>query len=92
MKKPSIRQNLLNEIDRLRDEAELLEVGSEEYLNNTKAQNQLAECAKKLERVDLNTLIPAIGSICMFIIYMIFSDTHIMDTRGIQFIKGLFRK
>lgn len=67
-------------------------VGTEEYLNSVKAANQLAEAAQKCKRVDINQLIPGIASVGMFVIYMVFNEEHITDTRGIQFVKGLFRK
>lgn len=72
--------------------ADNYEIGSDEYLNACRATNQLAEASQKCKRVDFNQLIPGIGGIGMFVIYMIFNETHITDTRGIQFIKGLFRK
>lgn len=68
------------------------EIGSDEYLNACRATNQLAEASQKCKRVDFNQLIPGIGGITMFVIYMVFNETHITDTRGIQFVKGLFRK
>ena len=72
--------------------SEKYDVGSEEYLNACKATNQLAEAAQKCKRVDMNQMIPGIASIGMFVIYMIFNEKNITDTRGIQFIKGLFKK
>ena len=66
--------------------------GSEEYLNACKATNQLAEAAQKCKRVDINQLIPGIASVGMFVIYMIFNEKNITDTRGIQFVKGLFKR
>lgn len=86
------RKELENEIVRVKEDIAELDVGSEEYLNACKSQNQLAEAAGKLKKVDFNQLIPGCASIGMFVIYMIFSDTHITDTRGIQFIKGLFKR
>jgi len=73
-------------------EAGKYEVGSDEYLNACKATNQLAEAAQKCKRVDWNQMIPGAASIGMFVIYMIFSEKNITDTRGIQFVKGLFKK
>ena len=72
--------------------AEGYEIGSEEYLNACRATNQLAEAAQKCKRVDVNQLIPGVASITMFVIYMIFNEKNITDTRGIQFVKGLFKK
>lgn len=66
--------------------------GSEEQLNACKAFNQTVEAYKKLDSVDINALIPGCVSIAMFILYMAFSDTHIMDTRPMVFCKGLFKK
>lgn len=86
------RKELENEVVRVRADLADLDVGSEEYLNACKAENQLAEAAGKLKKVDLNQLIPGVASVGMFVIYMIFSETHITDTRGIQFIKGLFKR
>ena len=86
------RKELEDEVVRVRADLAELDVGSEEYLNACKAENQLAEAAGKLKKVDLDALIPCAGSVVMFVIYMMFSETHIMDTRGIQFIKGLFKR
>lgn len=86
------RKELEDEVIRVRADLAELDVGSEEYLNACKAENQLAEAAGKLKKVDLNTLIPSVASVGMFVIYMMFSETHITDTRGIQFIKGLFKR
>lgn len=74
------------------EKAEQYDVGSDEYLNACKASNQLAEAAQKCKRVDLNQFIPGVASIGMFVIYMIFNEKNITDTRGIQFVKGLFKK
>lgn len=86
------RRKLETQMISAMDEAKKYPVGSEEYLNAAKASNQLAEAAQKCKRVDLNQFIPGIASIGMFIIYMVFNEEHITDTRGIQFVKGLFRK
>lgn len=74
------------------EEVEKYPVGSEEYLNACKAGNQLAEASQKLKRIDINQLIPGIASVGMFVIYMIFNEKNITDTRGIQFVKGLFKR
>jgi len=92
MRKVTTKKELENEISRISDVSMGLPVGSEEYLNACKAQNQLSEAVGKLRTVDVNQLIPGIASVGMFILYMAFSDTHIMDTRGIQFCKSLFRR
>ena len=86
------KKSLEYEVIRTREMMEQYDVGSEEYLNACKATNQLAEAAQKCKRVDINALIPGIASIGMFLLYMGFSETHITDTRGIQFVKGLFKR
>lgn len=88
----SPKKELEDEVIRIKGDLGNLEVGSEEYLNACKAENQLAEAAGKLRKVDLNTLITGGVSITMFVIYMMFSETHITDTRGFQFVKGLFKR
>lgn len=90
--KKTAKRNLEEEVIRVKDSLEELDIGSEEYLNAAKAENQLAEAAGKLRKLDLNTLITGACSITMFVIYMAFSETHICDTRGIVFIKGLFKR
>ena len=91
MKKISARQKLETEVIRVQEEASNLDVGSEEYLNACKAQNQLSEAAGKLKKVDVNQLIAGGSGVAMFVLYMIFSETHIVDTRPIQFCRSLFK-
>ena len=86
------KKDLEHQLVTVVESAEGYDVGSEEYLNAAKAANQLAEAAQKCKRVDVNQLIPGVASIGMFVIYMIFSERHITDTRGIQFVKGLFKR
>lgn len=86
------RKELEQEVIRVKGEAATLDVGSEEYLNACKAQNQLSEAAGKLKKVDTTTLITGGSSIVMFLLYMVFSDTHIVDTRPIQFAKSIFKR
>lgn len=86
------RKELERHMVEVANAAENYEVGSEEYLNACKSANQLAEAAQKSKRVDINQLIPGIASIGMFVIYMIFNEKNITDTRGIQFVKGLFKR
>ena len=88
----SPKRQLEKHVVEVANAAEGYEIGSDEYLNACKACNQLAEAAQKCRRVDLNVMIPGITSIGMFVIYMVFNETHITDTRGIQFAKGLFRR
>lgn len=86
------RKELERHVVEVANAAENYEIGSEEYLNACRATNQLAEAAQKCKKVDVNQLIPGVASITMFVIYMIFNEKNITDTRGIQFIKGLFKK
>lgn len=88
----NVKKQIENEMALNNEAMSQMEIGSEAYLNAAKAQNQLAETANKMKKVDVNALIPGAASVGMFVIYMIFSDTHIMDTRGIQFCKNLFRR
>lgn len=80
------------EIVRSKEELSELTVGSDEHLNACKAINQLSEASGKTKKVDWNMLIPGACSIVMFLVYMGFSETHITDTRAIQFAKGLFKR
>lgn len=86
------RKELERHMVEVANAAENYEVGSEEYLNACKSANQLAEAAQKSKRVDWNQMIPGVASIGMFVIYMIFNEKNITDTRGIQFVKGLFKR
>lgn len=90
--KKTIRKELHEQILSVRDASMGYVVGSEEFLNACKAENQLAEAAQKTEMVKLDTLVTGGISIGMFLLYMAFSETHITDTRAIQFARGLFRK
>lgn len=91
-KAESPRKELEKEVVRIKYDMLDYNVGSEEYLNACKSVKELSESIMKLRKVDVNTLIPGGASVVMFVIYMIFSDTHIMDTRAIQFCKSLFNK
>lgn len=91
-KAESPRKELEKEIVRIKYDMLDYSVGSEEYLNACKSVKELSESTMKLRKVDINALIPGVASVGMFVIYMIFSDTHIMDTRAIQFCKSLFKR
>jgi len=65
--------------------------GSEDHLNACKALNQVTEAYGRLNKIDPNLLIDGAISIGMFVLYMAFSDTHIMDTRPVQFCKNFFK-
>lgn len=86
------KKNIDNEIVSLTSEMSQMEVGSEEYLNACKSANQLAEAAQKSKKLDTNQMVTGGISIGMFIMYMIFSENHITDTRAYQFAKGIFRR
>ena len=88
----SPKRELEKEVVRVKKDLGELKIGSEEYLNACKAENQLAEAAGKLRKVDCNTLITGGAGIVMFLLYMWFSEHHISDTRGIQFVKSLFKR
>ena len=86
------RKEMEQEVLRIQGEASTLDVGSEEFLNAMKAANQAAEAATKMKKVDANVLIPAGSSVVMLIVYYLMTETRIMDTRPIQFVKSLFKR
>lgn len=90
--KKTIKKEIEEQIKVVRDASMGYDVGSEEFLNACKAENQLAEAAQKTKIVSADTMIAGGTSVGMFLLYMIFSDTHIVDTRPIQFAKSLFKK
>ena len=90
--KKTIRKEIEDQIKVVRDASMGYDVGSEEFLNACKAENQLAEASGKLKVVNADTMITGGVSVGMFLLYMIFSDTHIVDTRPIQFAKSVFKK
>lgn len=87
-----MKKSLMNDIDNLRKEEEFLEVGTEAYLNNVKAQNVKIEMVNKLDRIDPNQIIGAGITITCFTIYMVLQQTRIIDLRPIQNILNLFRR
>ena len=93
MTKPRfVRSEIAKEMIRLNDEMAKLKVGSEEYLNAAKAQMQLADATGKAKKVDINALIPGVSWVIMFIIYTAYADEHIVDSRGMNFVKNMFRR
>lgn len=86
------RKEMEAEVLRIREEASTLDVGSEEFLNAMKASNQAAEAATKMKKVDANVLIPGASSVLMIIAWYFLTETKIVDTRPIQFIRGLFKR
>lgn len=90
--KKEIRQEIEDRIKVVKDASTGYDVGSEEFLNACKAINQLSEADGKLKDVDANVMVTGAVTILMFGVYMIFADTHIVDTRGIQFVKSIFKR
>ena len=86
------RKEMEQEVLRIREEASGLDVGSEEFLNAMKASNQAAEAASKMKKVDANVLIPGASSVVMLIVWYFLTETRLVDTRPIQFIRGLFKR
>lgn len=91
-KEESARKKILNEAKECVAEMKQLDVGSEEYLNATKASNQLAEAAQKLKAVDPMAIVNTVVSGVLVIVTIAASEHHILDTRPVQFVRGLFRK
>ena len=91
-KKNTLKKETYDSLVRLNDELDKLPPGSDEQLNACKAYNQTVEAYRKLDTVDVNALIPGIATVVTFVLYMAFSETHIMDTRPITFCKSLFKK
>jgi len=90
--KKTVKKELEEQIKVVRDASMGYDVGSEEFLNACKAENQLAEAAQKTKVISADTVVAGAGTALMFLTYMIFSDTHIVDTRPIQFAKSVFKK
>lgn len=88
----NVKKQLEMEISSLQEKMGSMDPGSEEYLNASKAANQLAEASQKTKKVDVNQMITGGVSISMFILYMIFSENHITDTRAYQWAKGIFKR
>ncbi len=90
--KKGIRAEIEEHIKMVKDASTGYDIGSEEFLNACKGINQLSEADSKLKEIDANTMITGGVTIGMFLVYMIFSETHITDTRGIQFVKSIFKR
>lgn len=87
-------KELERELLRVSEEAQLMpDIGSEEYLNACKAQNQLAEAIGKVKnKVDANVIVTTIATSVSFVVMLAFNDNHITDTKAFTFVKGLFRR
>lgn len=86
------RKRVLEELSQNVEGMQDLQIGSEEYLNATKAANQLAESQQKLRSVDWLQVANLGCSTLLVVITIIASENHILDTRPVQFVKGLFRR
>lgn len=92
MKNESARKKVLNEAKECIEGMKQLEIGSEEYLNATKASNQLAETAQKLKAMDPTQIASLCVSTLLVVVTIAASENHILDTRPVQFVLGLFKR
>ncbi len=90
--KNNVRKMVLDELANNVANMEGLEIGSEEYLNAAKANNQQAEAAQKLKAVDPMQIVNLAVSLACVVITIAASEAHILDTRPVTFIRGLFRR
>ena len=88
----NVRKKVLDELSSNVEGMSQLELGSEEYLNAAKASNQQAEAAQKLKGVDAMQIANLATSVFCVIMTIIASENHILDTRPVTFIRGLFRR
>ncbi len=79
------------EISRKLKEMKDLEPGSEKYLEDAKALNQLAEASQKL-KVDVLPWITLATNVGLTALVIIAGQTSIIDTRPIAAIKNIFKK
>ena len=91
-KKVSARQKVLDELSMNVDNMQKLDIGSEEYLNAAKATNQQAEAAQKLKSVDVMQIANLAVSTFLVVVTIAASENHIMDSRPVTWVRGLFRK
>ena len=91
MNKNKVKKVMLNEMNRVNEEAKNIEVGSQEYLNAAKAQREYAEGIAKLKwDLDPNTILSVGTTLSMLYVTMIYSETRILDTRLANTIKTWF--
>ena len=86
------RKKVLDELSQNVEGMQNLEVGSEEYLNATKAANQLAESQQKLKAVDWLQVANLGVSSLLVVVTIVASETHILDTRPVSFVRSLFKR
>ena len=88
-----VKRLMEKELARSTKEMAELEVGSEEYLNATRANAQQAEAINKYRLViSPDMILYSTLTASVFVAGLIFSERHIMDTRLVQFSTGLFQK
>lgn len=92
MRKPSIKKLVTEEMIRIKEEASAYDVGSEDYLSAMKAWAQLSEINQKLNKIDINVLIPGLCSVVSLIFLAWYQKHNILDTRVVQFVRGLWRR
>lgn len=85
------RKKVLETLNDNMEELSELKVGSEEYLNATKASNQLAETQQKLKTVDWMGIANMVTSTILVVVTLAVSEHSIIDTRPVQFIRSVFR-
>lgn len=90
--KETVRKKLLDEMSENIDNMKQLEIGSEDYLNAAKANNQNAEAAQKLKSIDWMQIIGIGSSIFCTVLTIAASQTSILDTRPVTFVRSLFKK
>ena len=86
------RKKVLDELSSNVESMAQLEIGSEEYLNAAKASNQQAEAAQKLKSFDVMQIASMATSVFCVVLTIVASENHILDTRPVTFVRGLFRK
>lgn len=86
------RKKVLNEMSSNVEGMSQLELGSEEYLNAAKAANQQAEAAQKLKVVDPMQIASLVTSALCVVVTIAASENHILDTRPVTFVRGLFKR
>ena len=86
------RKKVLEELSSNVETMSQLPIGSEEYLNAAKASNQQAEAAQKLKAVDPMQIATLVSSVFCVILTVVASENHILDTRPVTFVRGLFRR
>lgn len=88
-----VKKLMEKELARATKEMAELEVGSEKYLNATRANAQQAEAISKYRLViSPDMIMYSTLTAGVFVAGLIFSERHIMDTRLVQFSTGLFQK